>query len=102
MPLALPIVSKFDPRGINDARSGLDSLHNFAKTAGAMLAGAFTAAAVGVGAAGYAADTIQSVLRRRAAQQAANLIASGQGLPTQPNLAYRGLFTTGLVPPEAQ
>ena len=49
MPLALPIVSKFDPRGINDARSGLDSLHNFAKTAGAMLAGAFTAAAVGVG-----------------------------------------------------
>lgn len=52
--------------------------------------------------AGYTADTIQSVLRRRAAQQAANLIASGQGLPTQPNLAYRGLFTTGLVPPEAQ
>lgn len=51
---------------------------------------------------GYAADTVQSVLRRRAAQQAANLIASGQGLPTQPNLAYRGLFTTGLVPPEAQ
>lgn len=52
--------------------------------------------------AGYTADTIQSVLRRRAAQQAANLIASGQGLSTQPNLAYRGLFTTGLVPPEAQ
>lgn len=52
--------------------------------------------------AGYTADAVQSVLRRRAAQQAANLIASGQGLPTQPNLAYRGLFTTGLVPPEAQ
>jgi hypothetical protein len=52
--------------------------------------------------AGYTADTIQSVLRRRAAQQAANLIASGQGAPSQPNLAYRGLFTTGLVPPEAQ
>jgi len=52
--------------------------------------------------AGYTADTIQSVLRRRAAQQAANLIASGQALPSQPNLAYRGLFTTGLVPPEAQ
>lgn len=60
------------------------------------------AAAVGVGATGYAADTIQSLLRRRAAQQAANLIASGQALPTQPNLAYRGLFTTGLVPPEGQ
>lgn len=49
---------------------------------------------------GYTADTIQSILRRRAAQQAANLIASGQELPTQPNLAYRGLFTTGLVPPK--
>lgn len=58
--------------------------------------------AAGLAGAGYAADTVQSVLRRRAAQQAANLIASGQGLPTQPNLAYRGLFTTGLVPPEAQ
>ena len=58
--------------------------------------------AAGLAGAGYTADTIQSVLRRRAAQQAANLIASGQGLPTQPNLAYRGLFTTGLVPPEAQ
>ncbi len=58
--------------------------------------------AAGLAAAGYGADTIQSVLRRRAAQQAANLIASGQALPTQPNLAYRGLFTTGLVPPEAQ
>lgn len=58
--------------------------------------------AAGLAAAGYGADTIQSVLRRRAAQQAANLIASGQALPTQPNLAYRGLLTTGLVPPEAQ
>lgn len=58
--------------------------------------------AAGLAGAGYTADTIQSVLRRRAAQQAANLIASGQGLPSQPNLAYRGLFTTGLVPPEAQ
>lgn len=80
----------------NPARSKLSAA---AYTFGATQA---PAAAVGVGAAGYAADTIQSVLRRRAAQQAANLIASGQGLPTQPNLAYRGLFTTGLVPPEAQ
>ena len=58
--------------------------------------------AAGLAGAGYTADTIQSVLRRRAAQQAANLIASGQGLPNQQNLAYRGLFTTGLVPPEGQ
>ena len=57
-------------------------------------------AAVGVGATGYAADTIQSILRRRAAQQAANAIASGQTQGPPRNLAYRGLFTTGLVPPE--
>jgi hypothetical protein len=54
----------------------------------------------GVAAGGFTADTVQSVLRRRAAQAAANAIASGQtqGIPT--NLTYRGLFTTGLVPPE--
>lgn len=80
----------------NPARSKLSAA---AYTFGATQA---PVAAVGVGATGYAADTIQSLLRRRAAQQAANLIASGQGLPAQPNLAYRGLFTTGLVPPEAQ
>lgn len=54
----------------------------------------------GLAATGYGADTLQSVLRRRAAQQAANAIASGQTQGPPPNLAYRGLFTTGLVPPE--
>ena len=49
---------------------------------------------------GLAADTLQGVLRRRAAQQAANVIASGAVRPTPKNLAYRGLFTTGLVPPD--
>lgn len=56
--------------------------------------------AAGLAATGYTADTIQSVLRRRAAQQAANAIASGQTQGPPRNLAYRGLFTTGLVPPE--
>lgn len=50
MPLSLPIVSKFDDRGVNDAKSGLDRLGGFAKNAGALLAGAFTAGAVAVGA----------------------------------------------------
>jgi hypothetical protein len=59
-------------------------------------------AAGGLAATGYTADTLQGLMRRRAAQQAANLIASGQPLPAQPNLAYRGLLTTGLVPPEGQ
>lgn len=58
--------------------------------------------AAGLAAAGYGADTIQSILRRRAAQQAANAIASGETQGPARNLAYRGLFTTGLVPPEAQ
>jgi hypothetical protein len=51
---------------------------------------------------GYAADTLQGVMRRRAAQQAADLIASGQASQAQPNLAYRGLLSTGLVPPKVQ
>jgi hypothetical protein len=50
MPLRLPIVSKFDDRGVRDAKNGLDRLGGFARNAGALLAGAFTAAAVGVGA----------------------------------------------------
>lgn len=56
--------------------------------------------AAGLAAAGYGADTIQSILRRRAAQAAANAIASGETQGPARNLAYRGLFTTGLVPPE--
>jgi hypothetical protein len=59
-------------------------------------------AAGGLAATGYTADTLQGLMRRRAAQQAANQIASGQAMPTPPNLAYRGLLSTGLVPPEGQ
>lgn len=51
---------------------------------------------------GFAADTVQGLLRRRAAQLAANTIASGAAGPKAPNLAYRGLFTTGLVPPDLE
>jgi hypothetical protein len=44
MPLRLPIVSKFDPSGVNQARSGLDNLASFARTAGAIA----TAALAGI------------------------------------------------------
>lgn len=78
----------------NPARSKLSAAaYGVAATQTPMTAG-------GLAATGYTADTIQSVLRRRAAQQAANAIASGQTQGPPPNLAYRGLFTTGLVPPE--
>ena len=73
-----------------------------AATAGSLMGQSPTAGALaaGLAGAGYTSDTIQGVLRRRAAQQAANAIASGQTQGPPPNLAYRGLFTTGLVPPE--
>ncbi len=78
----------------NPARSKLSAAaYGVAATQTPMTAG-------GLAATGYTADTIQSVLRRRAAQAAANAIASGQTQGPPPNLAYRGLFTTGLVPPE--
>ena len=80
----------------NPARSKLSAAaYGVAATQTPMTAG-------GLAAAGYGADTIQSILRRRAAQQAANAIASGQTQGPPPNLAYRGLLTTGLVPPEGQ
>ena len=48
--LALPIVSKFDPRGLNDAKTGLDRLGGFARSAGTLLAGAFVAGGIAAGA----------------------------------------------------
>lgn len=50
MPLRIPVISKFDASGIRDAQTGLDRLGNFAKTSGAIVAGAFAASAVAVGA----------------------------------------------------
>ena len=80
----------------NPTRSKMSAAaYTFGATQAPLVAG-------GVGVTGYAADTLQGLMRRRAAQQAANQIASGQAQPVQPNLAYRGLLSTGLVPPEAQ
>lgn len=52
-----------------------------------------------VGGTGLAADLAQTALRRQAAQTAIKRIASGQTEPPAPDLAYRGLLTTGLNPP---
>jgi len=49
---------------------------------------------------GLAADTLQSLMKRQAAQRAVQQIASGQTTPLPPNMAYRGLLTGGMVPPE--
>lgn len=58
------------------------------------------ALAAGVAGGGYLADKLQAQLRRQAAEQATRTIASGAARAPQTNLAYRGLFTTGLIPPE--
>lgn len=55
--------------------------------------------ALTVGSIGLGADTLQNLMKRRAAQQAVQQIASGQTAPTAPNMAYRGLLTGGMVPP---
>lgn len=49
---------------------------------------------------GLLADYAQSVMRRRAAQQASSRIASGQTAPLPENLTYQGLLSTALnLPP---
>jgi len=48
---------------------------------------------------GLLADYAQSVMRRRAAIQASNRIASGETTPAPESLAYRGLLSTALNPP---
>jgi phage-related protein len=47
MALGLPIVSKFDNKGVREAETALDRLGGFARGAGSLLAGAFVAASVG-------------------------------------------------------
>ena len=47
MPINLPINSKFDPKGVNQAMTGLDHLTNAGKAFGATAAVAFAAAAAG-------------------------------------------------------
>jgi hypothetical protein len=47
MPLRIPIVSKFDSKGVDDAKNAFGSLGRFANKMGPVLAGAFAAGAVG-------------------------------------------------------
>lgn len=58
-----------------------------------------TAASIAGG--GLAADVLQGALRKRAAQSAVKQIASGAEAPA-PNLAYRGLLSGVLNPPQGQ
>jgi len=53
-----------------------------------------------LGGTGFGAEVIQNAMRRAAAKEAANRIASGAVRPTPPNLAYRGLLTGAMNPPQ--
>lgn len=50
MPIRLPIVSKFDSKGVDQAKSALGGFGSFAKGAGALVATAFAAGTAAVGA----------------------------------------------------
>jgi hypothetical protein len=52
MAISLPIVSKFDDKGVNQAESGLEKLKGFAKGAGIAIAASFAAATAAVTALG--------------------------------------------------
>jgi hypothetical protein len=58
-------------------------------------------AALAVAGGGLTADLLQSALRRQAATRGIQEIASG-ATPRAPNLAYRGLLSGALNPPEGQ
>lgn len=55
---------------------------------------------IGVGAVGYGADTLQSALRKRAAELAVKQIASGSAPTAQPDYRYSGLLGTTLANPQ--
>jgi hypothetical protein len=56
--------------------------------------------ALGMAGAGLTADTLQSVMRRRAANLAVKQIASGATPSQQPNFGYSGLLGTTLANPQ--
>jgi hypothetical protein len=58
--------------------------------------------ALGMAGAGLTADTLQSVMRRRAAGLAVKQIASGATPSQQPNFGYSGLLGTTLANPQPQ
>jgi len=55
---------------------------------------------VPIGAAGYGADKLQALLRRRAAEQAVGGMLTGTTPPPQPSYYTRGLFSTMMNPPK--
>lgn len=56
--IGLPIVSKFDPKGVNDAQNAFGTLGTFANRMGPMIAGAFAVGAIAAGV--YAVKAVEA------------------------------------------
>jgi len=86
----LSMIARFSPLRSQLMAAGQAAAYTQSPTAALTLAGG-----------GLTADLLQGVLRKQAAQSAVREIAAG-ATPRAPNLAYRGLLTGALNPPEGQ
>jgi hypothetical protein len=86
----LSLIARFSPLRSQLAAAGGAALYTQSPTAALATSGA-----------GLSADLLQSALRRQAAQSAVKQIAAGAQAPAS-NLAYRGLLSGALNPPEGQ
>jgi len=78
MAINLPIVSKFDDKGIQQAQSGLDRLGNFAKGAGIALGAAFVAA--GAAAVAFGASSLKAAAEAEAVSRGLENAAKNAGV----------------------
>jgi hypothetical protein len=84
----LSLIARFSPLRSQLAAAGGAALYTQSPTA-----------AIATSGAGLTADLLQGALRKQAAQAAVKEIAAG-ATPRAPNLAYRGLLTGALNPPQ--
>lgn len=86
----LSMIARFSPLRSQLMAAGQAAAYTQSPTAALTLAGG-----------GLTADLLQGLLRKQAATQAVQEIAAG-ATPRAPNLAYRGLLSGALNPPEGQ
>ena len=84
----LSLIARFSPLRSQLAAAGGAALYTQSPTGALAMSGA-----------GLSADLLQSALRRQAAQSAIGQLAAGAQAPA-PNLAYQGLLTGALNPPQ--
>jgi hypothetical protein len=77
MPITLPINSKFDPKGVNEAKTGLDRLASAGKAFAGVSAVAFAAAAAG--AVAFAAESVKAAANSEAVSKSLQQIAKNSG-----------------------